>query len=108
MVTADTHALHISYVQLNLELQQNSTPLKQVGGFCLAPRRDTLESNQPRWPTTGACFPYLKAEEKTELVKKNTKKIFNPRVNSNKLTELKIRLINVWTLYFWKNVEAFG
>ena len=107
MVTANTHALHISYIQLNPELQQNSTPLKNVGGFCLAPRRDTVESNQPRWPITGACLPHFKAEEKTELVNKNTK-IFNPRLSRNKVTELKIRVVSVWTLYFGENVEAFG
>lgn len=81
MVTADAHALHISYIQLNSELQQNSTALKHAGRFCLAPRRDRLESNQPRQHITGACLSDLKTEEKTELANTNTKKIFNPRLN---------------------------
>lgn len=81
VVTADAHALHISYIQLNPELQQNSTAFKHVGRFCLAPRRDRLERNQPRQHTTGACLSHLKTEEKTELANTNTKKIFNPRLN---------------------------
>jgi len=47
MVMAHTHALHISYNQLNSELQQNSTPLKHIGGFDWPPEETQWKASNP-------------------------------------------------------------